>query len=54
MTLADIHFFACCETVVRLNPNALDDFPKLAALYDRVKNHKKIQEWLEDRPDTEV
>lgn len=54
MTLADIHFFACCETVVRLNPKAFDKFPKLAALYDRVKNNNKIHKWLEQRPDTEV
>lgn len=37
-----------------LKPNALDDFPKMDALYDKVKNHNKIQEWLEHRPETEL
>ncbi|KAK2151389.1 hypothetical protein LSH36_365g05030 [Paralvinella palmiformis] len=54
ISLADIHFFACCETVVRLNPKAFDNFPKLAALYDRVKNHSHIYKWLQQRPDTPV
>ena len=54
ITLADIHFFACCETVLRLNPKSFDDFPKLAALYDRVKNNNKIDKWLDERQDSEI
>ncbi|KAK2151386.1 hypothetical protein LSH36_365g04041 [Paralvinella palmiformis] len=54
ITLADIHFFACCETVLRLNPKSFHDFPKLAALYDRVKNNNKIDKWLDERQDSEI
>ena len=57
MTYADILFYFSVQHCFYFEvkegvPPALDDFPLLKDLYDRIDNNPGIKEWVKKRPDT--
>ncbi|XP_070544990.1 hematopoietic prostaglandin D synthase-like [Ptychodera flava] len=51
LTWADLKFFGRIgENIQRIKPEILKDYPKLAALCDRVAAIPRIKEWIEKRP----
>jgi len=51
ISMADIHFFTVLEPVLAgIDAKALTNFPKLSALYDRVKADPAISTWVQTRP----
>ncbi|KAJ7389528.1 hypothetical protein OS493_030913 [Desmophyllum pertusum] len=58
LSFADICFFAFSNTYLGNGkpavPDALKDFPRLTALYKKVRDEPKIKEWIEKRPVTQL
>ncbi|XP_077991526.1 hematopoietic prostaglandin D synthase-like [Glandiceps talaboti] len=54
VTLADLTFTAIAYNMLLGKPNALDHFPKLAALKKKIEGLPRIAEWMKKRPDTIV
>ena len=57
LTYADILYYSSIEACLYKEskegvPSALDGFPLLKDLYDRVANNPGIKEWVKKRPDT--
>jgi len=54
MSLADIHFFSTIELLLPNMPDALIRHPRLQQLYDRVRTHPRIAEYIKRRPQTPI
>lgn len=56
LSFADICFFACFNSYIAKGkpevPDVLKGLPRLTALYKKVRDEPKLQEWLEKRPQT--
>ena len=52
LTLADIFVFCDFEFVRIFVENALDDYPKLAALFERVSANEVVAKRIANRPST--
>jgi len=53
VTWAEMHFYQIMEIVLGQNSGALDAFPKLKSLNERIKLIPNIKKWLEERPATD-
>jgi len=53
MSWAELHFLQIMEMVLSVNAVALDSFPKLKSLYERVQKIPNIENWLNTRPKTD-
>jgi len=52
MSVADIHFFSTIELLLPNMPDALIRHPRLQQLFDRVRSHPRIADYISRRPQT--
>ncbi|XP_074649216.1 hematopoietic prostaglandin D synthase-like [Tubulanus polymorphus] len=53
LTWADLSYINCCSWLCLFVPNALDKYPKLRALKDKIEGLPRIAKWLANRPQTD-
>lgn len=53
LTLGDLFFLHASDYIKAISPQALDKFPELSGLFDRIVANPKIAEWRAKRPVTE-
>jgi glutathione S-transferase len=52
LTYADIVLFSHLDAILTIDEEALQVFPLLNALYERIKSREKISTYLKNRPES--
>ena len=54
MSWADLHFFACVETMKTVDPDVLLPYASLEHLYKKISQLPRVAEYLYNRKSTKI